>query len=65
MNDKSQIKYHIGEDPDLPPVIDKTEEGYQSKCPICPWTSGIRNHRYVVNFLYYTHISYVFNNRKD
>lgn len=59
MNDPSQIEYHKEKPLLLECDINQTEEGYQARCPTCPWTSGVRDLKTSANLSYYRHIDYI------
>lgn len=42
-------------------LINETEEGFQSECSCCPWTSGIRETKEWVTGAYYRHLAYILN----
>lgn len=60
LNHPSQRIAHAGYakflDPE--PTIMHTLEGYSALCPICPWTSGMREFRTTVKLLYDKHLEY-------
>lgn len=61
MNDPSQFEYHKEKIALLNCEINQTEEGYQSACPRCPWTSGIKESKELCMKAYYRHLAYVLN----
>ncbi len=61
MNDKSQVKHHANKPLLLEYTVMHSDEGYQTQCPTCPWTSGIKTSEVTAHLLYYKHLEFIGN----